>query len=311
MNDASPRFAEAQAGAALLSSTEEGAASLTALTRRAGELSIWFTEEGLRGATAGELFEGYCRRLSAMDFVIMRTYVSTQTLHPQWTGYGYGALTRTEFGPAQFGSPSWCSGRGGGSPRPERFVSEDAKRSAGGEMALDVECVVGGGVNGQETLGGSGRFETLHLALASSCRLMRILSPIVPAQTLVVASRQSDFGLCRTVRPQLVGHQHIGREALFLEQLAHQFHRCSLVAPSLHEQVENLAFVINRAPEPELPARDRHGHLHRDATERLAEGVDAEALGRTMARTSIPIAVPFRRRCPDRTPRADLRRRDS
>jgi adenylate cyclase len=38
---------------------------------------------------AGELFDGYCQRLSAMDAVIMRAYVSTQTLHPQWTGYGY------------------------------------------------------------------------------------------------------------------------------------------------------------------------------------------------------------------------------
>jgi putative transposase len=38
-----------------------------------------------------------------------------------------GPVTRTEFGPAHFGSPSSCSGRGGGSPRPERFVSEDAK----------------------------------------------------------------------------------------------------------------------------------------------------------------------------------------
>ena len=89
MNDTSPRLAEAQTGAALLSSTEEGAVSLTELIKRTGELSVWFTEEGLRGATAGELFEGYCKRLSAMDFVIMRAYVSTQTLHPQWTGYGY------------------------------------------------------------------------------------------------------------------------------------------------------------------------------------------------------------------------------
>jgi hypothetical protein len=48
---------------------------------------------------------------------------------------------------------------------------------------------------------------------------------------------------------------------LFLEQLAHQFHRRSFIAPSLHEQVENLAFVVNRAPQPELPARYRYGHL--------------------------------------------------
>src|SRR5271166_5420999 len=75
---------------------------------------------------------------------------------------GEGAVTRTGFGGSQFGSPSFGSRRGGGSPRLERFVSEDAKRAAGCQMALDVENV-----------------------------------------------------LC-----------------------------CSLVAPSLHEQVENLAFVV-------------------------------------------------------------------
>jgi hypothetical protein len=36
--------------------------------------------------------------------------------------------------------------------RPERFVSEDAEGAAGCEMALDVERVVDGGVNGQEAL---------------------------------------------------------------------------------------------------------------------------------------------------------------
>jgi hypothetical protein len=45
------------------------------------------------------------------------------------------------------------SGRGGGSPCPERFVSQDAKRAAGGEMTLDVERVVNGGMKGQEALG--------------------------------------------------------------------------------------------------------------------------------------------------------------
>src|SRR5580693_4726869 len=53
----------------------------------------------------------------------------------------------------------------------------------------------------------------------------------------------------------------IGRETLFLEQLAHQSHSCCLVALSLHQQIENLAFVVNRAPEPELGARNHHRHL--------------------------------------------------
>src|SRR5208282_2308369 len=48
---------------------------------------------------------------------------------------------------------------------------------------------------------------------------------------------------------------------LFLVQLAHQFHGCSLIAPSLHEQIENLAFFVYRAPQPELPAANDHGHL--------------------------------------------------
>ncbi len=37
--------------------------------------------------------------------------------------------------------------------------------------------------------------------------------------------------------------------------------RLAAPAPSFHEQVENLAFVATRAPEPELRARDRYGHL--------------------------------------------------
>ena len=85
MNDASPRFAEGQAGAASLSSSKEGNFHLAELAQHAVGLNAWVTEEGLRGATAGELFDGYCQRLSAMDVVIMRAYVSTQTLAPRVT----------------------------------------------------------------------------------------------------------------------------------------------------------------------------------------------------------------------------------
>ena len=63
-----------------------------------------------------------------------------------------GAVTRTEFGREQFAVPGSGSGRGGGSPRPESFVSEDPEREAGREMALDVEGVVDSGVNRQKAL---------------------------------------------------------------------------------------------------------------------------------------------------------------
>jgi len=69
----------------------------------------------------------------------------------------------------------------------------------------------------------------------------------------------SDFA--RAVRAQFVRHQHIGREALLLEQIAHQSHGCGLVPSSLQQQVENLAFIINCAPKPKPPARNYHRHL--------------------------------------------------
>ena len=139
---------------------------------------------------------------------------------------------------------------------------------------------------------------------------MRILSPIVRAQAPLMASRQPDFGLCRAVRAQFVCHQHVRREALFLKQLPQQFHGCSLVESTLHKQVEDLAFIVNRAPQPKLPARNRHGHLV-DAIATFAEGVDGEVLERTMARISRPTVAPFRRTRRARAQRADLRRRDS
>src|SRR5208283_5947620 len=89
MNDASTRFADDQTGAAMLLPGDESDARVVEFAESAVELNAWATEEGLRGATARELFDGYCRRLSASRVVMVRAYVSTQTLHPQWSGYGY------------------------------------------------------------------------------------------------------------------------------------------------------------------------------------------------------------------------------
>jgi adenylate cyclase len=57
--------------------------------RAIADLYVWAMEAGLHGATAAELFDGYCRRLVEAGVRLQRGHVSTQTLHPQWTGYGY------------------------------------------------------------------------------------------------------------------------------------------------------------------------------------------------------------------------------
>ena len=53
------------------------------------DLYVWTMEAGLHGATAAELFDGYCQRLVVAGLALLRGYVATQTLHPQWAGYGY------------------------------------------------------------------------------------------------------------------------------------------------------------------------------------------------------------------------------
>ena len=63
-----------------------------------------------------------------------------------------GVVTLTWIGAARGLEGALTSGRGGGSPRPEGFLSEDAERAAGCEMALEVESVLDGGVNRQEAL---------------------------------------------------------------------------------------------------------------------------------------------------------------
>jgi len=57
-------------------------------------------------------------------------------------------------------------------------------------MALKVEGIVDGGMHAEEALGGSGRFEALHFALAPSNNLMRIFRPIVLSKPLFVPAGQ-------------------------------------------------------------------------------------------------------------------------
>ena len=65
----------------------------------------------------------------------------------------------------------------------------------------------------------------------------------------------------RGVRAQFVGDQQFRREAVLLEQLAHQPQRRPAVAPALHQQVEDLALVIDRPPEVHPLPGDPHYHL--------------------------------------------------
>ena len=50
---------------------------------------MWAVREGLRSAGAYELFDGYCQRLVIHGIELWRAHLAMETLHPQWSGYGY------------------------------------------------------------------------------------------------------------------------------------------------------------------------------------------------------------------------------
>ena len=51
------------------------------------------------------------------------------------------------------------------------------------------------------------------------------------------------------VRLQVVGDQILRQEAIFLQEFAHQFQRCGLIPLGLDQDIQNLSFTIDGAPE--------------------------------------------------------------
>jgi hypothetical protein len=78
-----------------------------------------------------------------------------------------------------------CRGDGNLPPR-FCFGPKGSQRGSGDEVALEVEVVVDSGMDTEEALRISRRFEPLHPALPSSHGLMGVLSAIVLSEPLIV-----------------------------------------------------------------------------------------------------------------------------
>jgi adenylate cyclase len=85
------------------------------LGRRIIETHIWAVREGLRGATAYDLFDGYCQRLVVHGAPLWRAHTAMETLHPQWHGYGYtwrrdlNAIAPEQYPHADNEEPIWVT----------------------------------------------------------------------------------------------------------------------------------------------------------------------------------------------------------
>jgi hypothetical protein len=59
------------------------------LGRRIIGMHVWAVRDELCGAVACVLFDGFCQRLVIDGVPLWHAYAAMETLHPQWSAYGY------------------------------------------------------------------------------------------------------------------------------------------------------------------------------------------------------------------------------
>ncbi len=116
-------------------------------------------------------------------------------------------------------------------------------------MTLDVEGVEDGGMCGQESLGGTSRFEALHSSLPKPDRQVRVLRPIVAASAGDVSTFHAEIAQRSAIGRQFIGYDSLRREDLFLEQLAQEFQRGGPVAARRNQDIQNFTFAVDRTPQ--------------------------------------------------------------
>src|ERR1019366_6172087 len=78
---------------------------------------------------------------------------------------------------------------------------------------------------------------------------MRILRPVVSPSAGTMPMLDPKITRGGVVRSQVVRDQSLRQEAIFLQEFAHQFQRCGLIPLGLDQDIQNLSFAIDGAPE--------------------------------------------------------------
>jgi hypothetical protein len=110
---------------------------------------------------------------------------------------------------------------------------------------------------------------------------MRAFRPVVAPSAAPVLLLDPEFASSGAIRPQVVGDQSIGNEAVFSQQLAHDLQRSMLVTFGLDQRIEDLAFAVDGAPQVDQAAVDS-GRPHPNA-----KSCRTSAGGREPCRASI------------------------
>ena len=115
-------------------------------------------------------------------------------------------------------------------------------------MVFLIEMVVDLSMNGAEFLQRLRASKPLHGPFSSSKRLMRILRAIVEPTTDLVAVGVADLFHRRGIRAKAVGDD-VPRSAVPLHDPLEKLQRRSLVSLRSDDRLQNLAFMIDGAPQ--------------------------------------------------------------
>jgi hypothetical protein len=93
------------------------------------------------------------------------------------------------------------------------------------------------------------RSEAFHHPFPDPGRLMRVLSPVNEVLGASMGYRRQKLAVCDLVAGQLAGHQHTRHVPQGLEQFTEEPLGCFGVSPRLHQDVEHVAVLVDRAPQ--------------------------------------------------------------
>jgi hypothetical protein len=113
-------------------------------------------------------------------------------------------------------------------------------RRTADQVALHIERIVNGRVDGNKALSRFGEFEALHRSFASSKRPMQVLRSIVGAKALLVQPGEANFTKRGSVGPQFVGDDRRRRKGMTSEQFPNSPQRRGLIASRLDQDFEDI-----------------------------------------------------------------------
>jgi hypothetical protein len=123
------------------------------------------------------------------------------------------------------------------------------------------EVLRDGTIGRQEPLGLSWRLEPLHPPFPLAGGLMGVFRTVVEIAVLPMLGTGQEVPLCRAVAFQLVCNKQPWRIHQVFEQLKEELSGSVLVPPTLHQNIEDVPFLIHRPPQLESFAANGEKYL--------------------------------------------------